>query len=256
MKTSRFNTTMVALFCVGVLSVACGSGSDEGVDSNEGNLLRITEFTLRPNQVEAFEAGWQEQNANLEATNSAFGVQVSQSGAGRYRVIRNMGTWGGFEQMEQEIQARRGTFPQSIPASVDHLTSTVVRTRPDLAYFPENPRLEQGEFGFIKYFFWYTYPGTRQEAEDIIRRNSELRRSLGLGTPMIVTQTVMGPDSPMWLLRFHYRDIEDFYRTNAEESAAMGQEFQDQLAEFYPLTRHIEQSNNVVRRDLMYQPSN
>jgi len=256
METSRFSTTMVVLFCVGVLSVACGSGPDEEVDGNQGNLLRITQFTLRPNQVDAFEAGWKEQIANLEATNSTFGVQVSQSGAGRYRVINNMGTWAGFEQMQQERLARSGTFPRSIPESVDHLTHTVVRTRPDLAYSPDNPRVAQGEFGFIKYFFWYTYPGTGQEAEDILRRNSELRRSLGLGTPMIVTQTVMGPDSPMWLLRFHYRDIEDFYRTNAEEISAMGQDFQEQLAEFYPLTRHIEQSNNIVRRDLMYQPSN
>ena len=36
----------------------------------------------------------------------------------------------------------------------------------------------------------------------------------------------------------------------------MGQEFQDQFAELASYTRHIEMSNNTVRRDMNYQAAN
>ena len=252
MKTSRHIRTLVTVLFVSGLAGACAPAADEPTNRR---LLRIAEFTVKPGEQAAFEEAWAEQNARLEAGNFAFNQQVSQSGR-TYRVIRFMQSWERFEDQIVEFGSLAGDPPRAMFESTENITSSILRGQPDLTYIPENPRVAQDEYGFIRYMFFHTYPGTGRQVEDVIRRNTELRRSLGLGTPMIVTRNVVGNSGPMWLFRWHYRDIMDFYRTQPEEIAAMGQEFQDQFAELASYTRHIEMSNNTVRRDLSYQASN
>ena len=252
MRMTRRMRTLLALFLISTVGSACAPSGEE--DSNRG-LLRIAEFVVKPGEQAAFEDAWQEQISRYRDGGYSFNQQVSQSGR-TYRAISFMQSWERFEERILEAGMLPGQFPRALADATEHITSSILRTQPNLSYQPENPRVSPEDYGFIRYMFFHTYPGTGSQVEDVIRRNTELRRTLGLGTPMIVTRSVLGNSGPMWLFRFHYRDIEDFYRTQQEEVAAMGQEFQDQFAELATYTRHLEQSNNIVRRDLSYQAPN
>lgn len=249
------------MLAVGGFAVACGGGSETAEAPNRP-LLRITEFTVKPGQQATFEAAWKQQQARLEQVDSAVAVNVSVNDAGVYRVIRSMGTWENFEAYQQEINALPGEFPaEAFEQSVSSVTTSIHRARPDLGYTPENPRfagnqLTNEEYDFIKYFFIYNRPGTGRQAEDILRRMAEVRQRHDVDTPVIVTRSVVAPDGPMILIRLHFEDIADSYTHSAEYMAAMGDDFQSLLGEMNALARHIGTSNNVVRRDLSYQPAN
>ena len=252
---------LIGMMAVGGLAVACGGGS-ETTEAPNRPLLRITEFTVKPGQQATFEAAWKELLARREQVGSPVAVNVSVNDAGVYRVIRAMGTWENFEAYQQETSALPGEFPaDAFEQSVSSITSSIHRARPDLGYTPENPRfagdqLTNEEYDFIKYFFIHTRPGTRQQAEDILRRMAEVRQRHDVDTPMIVTRTVAAADGPMILIRLHFEDVADSYTHSAEYMAEMGDDFQSLLGEMNALARHIETSNNVVRRDLSYQPAN
>jgi len=249
------------LLAVGGFAVACGGGS-ETTEAPTRPLLRITEFTVKPGQQATFEAAWKQLLARREQVGSSVAVNVSVNDAGVYRVIRNMGTWENFAAYQRETNALPGEFPaEAFEQSVSSFTSSIHRARPDLGYTPENPRfagnqLTNEEYDFIKYFFIYNRPGTGQQAEDILRRMAEVRQRHDVDTPVIVTRSVAAPDGPMILIRLHFEDIADSYTHSAEYMAEMGDDFQSLLGEMNALARHIETSNNVVRRDLSYQPAN
>ena len=249
------------LLAVGGFAVACGGGS-ETTEAPTRPLLRITEFTVKPGQQATFEAAWKQLLARREQVGSSVAVNVSVNDAGVYRVIRNMGTWENFAAYQRETNALPGEFPaEAFEQSVSSVTSSIHRARPDLGYTPENPRfagnqLTNEEYDFIKYFFIYNRPGTGQQAEDILRRMAEVRQRHDVDTPVIVTRSVAAPDGPMILIRLHFEDIADSYTHSAEYMAEMGDDFQSLLGEMNALARHIETSNNGVRRDLSYQPAN
>ena len=85
---------------------------------------------------------------------------------------------------------------------------------------------------------------------------SALNRRHNIGDNIIVTSSVVGYDAPMLLLRFHARDVEDYYTQNRENRRMLGDEGADLRRQMSGLARRIENSNNVWRRDLSYQPSN
>ncbi len=260
MTVSRVMGTWIVALCVTVMAIGCG-GSSTPDEENRG-LLRITEFSVKPDRLAMFEAAWKQNMARYEQAGSSFGFSVSVSDSDVYRVVRPMGSWARFEQYRQEQQALPGEFPrEAFGDSIDHVRSSVLRTRQDLNYLPENPRfagnqLGNEEYGFIKYFFIHTRPGTGQQVADVLRRMNEVRQRHDVDTPVIVTSSVQYHDGPMVLLRIHFRDVADSFTHRDEYMAAMGEEFQVLLDEMSNLTRHITASNNVVRRDLSYQPAN
>ena len=257
--TIRFR--MALLGVVFAAGLAGTTSCSQPTDAPGGGLLRITEFTVKPGHQATFEAAWLQNLARFEQAGSPVAVNVSVNDAGVYRVIRAMGSWGNFDAYQQEIDALTGEFPrEAFEESVESVTISIHRARPDLGYTPENPRfagdqLNNEEYGFIKYFFIHTRLGTRPETESILRRMAELRQSHDVDTPVFVTQTLAAHDGPMILLRLHFEDIADSYTHSANYMAAMGEEFQSLLDEMNALSRHIRTSNNTVRRDLSYQPA-
>ena len=262
MRSKYAMAGLIGIMTVGGLAVACGGGSESSTEAPNRPLLRITEFTVKPGQQATFESAWKELLARREQAGSSVAVNVSVNDAGVYRVIYNMGTWENFETYFQETSALPGEFPaEAFEQSVSSISSSIHRARPDLGYTPANPRfagnqLTNEEYDFIKYFFIHNRPGTGRQAEDILRRMAEVRQRHDVDTPMIVTRSVVASDGPMILIRLHFEDIADSYTHSAEYLAEMGDDFQSLLDEMNVLARHIETSNNVVRRDLSYQPAN
>ena len=66
---------------------------------------------------------------------------------------------------------------------------------------------------------------------------------------MIVASRVVGSDAPTLLLRFHARDLEDYYTQNRENRRMLGDEGANLRRQMGLLARRIETSNNVWRRE-------
>ena len=78
MTVSRVMGTWIVALCVTVMAIGCG-GSSTPDEENRG-LLRITEFSVKPDQLAMFEAAWKQNMARYEQAGSSFGVSVSVSG--------------------------------------------------------------------------------------------------------------------------------------------------------------------------------
>ena len=243
---------------VAVLTSLCLSGATtfaSAQQNQESQLLSILEISVKPGMIDEFEAGRKRVVERWSENDFSFPAQISVDDSGVYRQVSFRGSWTDFERYNRESQALPGDFPAAI-TSIDHLRQSILRTRPDLSYVPASPRISNSEAAFIRYVFIYLQPGQQTAAADIMRQISALRRRHGVQDGIIVTSSVVGHDSPMLLLRFHARDVEDYYAQRQEIEERLGEEFTTLVRRMGQLARRIETSNNVWRRDLSYQPAN
>ena len=191
-----------------------------------------------------FEAGRKRVIERWKEQGLSFGAQMSVNQQGVYRQVSFRGDWEDFERRRQEVQAMHGTNPASLE-SVDHIRQSILRGRPELGYAPDNPRVPGDEAGFIRYVFIYLRPGTGDQAEEILKKQAALRRRHNIRDNVIVTSSVIGYDAPMLLLRFHARDMEDYYTQTRENRRMLGDEGADLRRQMGRLARRIETSNNA-----------
>ena len=249
MKNTYVVAALVGVFLAGSTSLAVAQGAQES------QLFQITEFFVKPGMRADFEAGRKRAIERWEEQGRIFGAQMSVNQQGVYRQVSIRGDWEGFERRLQERLATPGNNPGNAE-SVDHISRSIVRTRPELGYAVDNPRVSFNEVGFIRYVFIYLRLGTGDQAEEILKKQAALRRRHEIRDNVIVTSSVAGHDVPMILLRFHARDMEDYYTQQRENRRMLGDEAADLRRQMGALARRIETSNNVVRRDLSYQPAN
>ena len=223
--------------------------------NQESQLLSILELSVKPGMIDEYEAGRKRVIERWAENDFSFPAQISVDDSGVYRQVSFRGGWADFERYDQENQALPGDFPAAT-AAVDHVRQSILRTRPDLSYVPANPRFPNSEAAFIRYVFIHLQPGQQAAAAETMRQISALRRRHDIQDGIIVTSSVVGHDSPMLLLRFHARDVEDYYAQRREIQERLGDEFTTLVRRMGQLARRIETSNNVWRRDLSYQPAN
>jgi len=249
MKIAAIGLVIGGVLFAGLASPATAQGTQES------QLLAITEIFVKPGMRPEFEAARKQVVQRWEDNDFSFPGQMSVNEEGVYREVSFRGNWDGFARRQQENQALPGEFPGG-GGAVDHIRGSILRTRPDLSYFPDNVRVPGNEAGFIGYVFLYLKPGTGAEVAELLRQGNELRRRHNIRDAVIVTSSVVGYDAPMLLLRFHARDVNDYYTQTARNAGMMGEEFANIVRQVAGHTRYIETSNNVQRRDLSYQPEN
>ena len=249
MKNTYVVAALVGVFLAGSTPLAIAQGGQES------QLIAITELHVKPGMNAEFEAGRKRVIARWEEHGRSFPAQMSVNEQGVYRQVSFRGGWEDFDRSRQEVQAMPGNNPRA-RGVVDHIRQSILRTRPELSYAPDDPRVPGAEAGFIRYVFIYLRPGTGDEAAEILTKYSALNRRHNIRDNTIVTSSVVGYDAPMLLLRFHARDVEDYYAQSQENNRMLGDEGADLRRQMGALARRIETSNNVWRRDLSYQPSN
>ncbi len=175
-----------------------------------------------------------------------------------YRRVIQLDNWADLDRRSAEGARIRPSLDPSIrrrlDEAVDHLAYWTFRTRPDLAYTPDNPRLSPKDVGFHHYVFLYLRRGTGEEAGAALKKFRALLQKVAPGTSLLVAQAVTGPDVPMLIVRFQARDAADYYTNIQRIQNAGGSEFQTILTELRRTYRRLEQSNNTVLPGLSYQP--
>ena len=136
-----------------------------------------------------------------------------------------------------------------------HIESSIRRTRPDLAYIPENLRVSAEEAGFLLEIDIYLQFGTRAEAEAIVKEVTALYEKHDIRNPLFVSSSVTGGGPDLRLVTLA-RDAADFYVENQRVTALLGDELQSRIQRMGTLARRVVYTHRMPRRDLRYRPSN
>ena len=252
MKAKTLVTVLAATLVAGGASIACAQPA-------ESTFQLVTELHIVPGQEVEFETINKARNARLAEGNVTFPSRLSVA-EGLPVVYRS--TSFGLENMAalDTRQAQLDAMPP--PANpgaargiIDHIESSIRRTRPDLNYAPDDPRVPIAEASFLREIDVYLQFGVGGEADAIVEQVKALYERHNVRNILFVSSLVTGsgPD-----LRFVIpaRDAADFYAENQRVAELLGDDLQSLLMQMGALSRRVDYVNRTIRRDLGYQPSN
>ena len=145
--------------------------------------------------------------------------------------------------------------PGAARGIIDHIESSIRRTRPDLNYAVDAPRVPVAEASFIREIDLYLRFGAAPEAEGLVEKLFGLYEEHDVRNPVFVTSSVTGSGPDLRFVSFGL-DAADFYAENQRVTALLGDDLQSVIMQLRSLTRRVEFVNRTIRRDLNYQPSN
>ncbi|MCZ6879287.1 MAG: hypothetical protein O7G29_14235 [Acidobacteria bacterium] len=224
----------------------------------DGQLVRVLQIHVKPGMAAQYEEARKDVIAHLASNRFSYPFSVSRDESLVYRNITQIDNGADLDKRSAEFARIMASLDSSISRrldeAIDHLTHWTFRTRPDLAYAPENPRLSPEDVGLHHYAFLYLRPGTGTEAADALKNLRELWTKHAPGDALVVAQAVTGPDLPMLLVRIPAKDAADHYAQSDRIQNAAGEEYQRLLGQLRRTYRRLEQSNNTVVPGLSYQP--
>lgn len=190
----------------------------------------------------------------------SYPVNVS---VGEDLVYRIVGLYADEAAVQARRQARRRVQPSEDESILARLNEAVVsrtvtsyRTVPDAGHAPDDPRVEGDDIGFIHYVHLYVQQGAMSQALDALRQIAALRAQHNISDSFQVAVATEGANLPKLLVRFPARNAADYYSRTAEIAETLGEPLQRLIAQVARVARRVEASNNTVRLDLSYQPSN
>ena len=167
----RFVCSLIAFAMVAAFAPASLAQAPEGV------MVSIVETHVKPGMALQFEAARKAVVANWTKDNFSYAVSESRGDGSIYRrttVVESL------TDLDRAVTENSGLGPidrsmqNRMNEAVDHISNTIVRTRPELFYTPENPRLSGDEVGLYHYVFLYPRSGTRRQMTQAITKYRDL----------------------------------------------------------------------------------
>jgi len=249
-------TKAVAMFVVGVCIMAWGCGVS--TQQAEAQFRVLEEIYIAPGTAEEFEAASKARTARMVAGNVAFGRLVSVTNDGVYRFVTQLEEdFSSVGEWREQIAAMPvSSTPGSVAGIIDHIDRAIWQRQPDISHVPESPRLENDEIGFVHVIRLYPKFGAIGDVVEVLQRITALNVSSNLNSRRLVSELVVGPETPVLSVTWVARDREDYYAQRAQDGEAMGEEYQELVNQLLRLCRKFEQQDYTARQDLGYQPSN
>ena len=243
-----------------IVALALATGwSSSALAQPESTFQLVAEIHIVPGQEAEFEALNKARNMRLADGNVSFPTRISVA-EGLPLVYRSSSY--GLENLAA-LDTRQAQIDAMPPAStpgaargvIDHIESSIRRTRPDLNYAPDSPRVPVAEASFIREIDLYLRFGTAADAEDVVKQVMALYGRHNVQNQVFVTSAVTGNGPDLRFVSFG-RDAADFYAENQRVTELLGGDLQSLLNQMRTLTRRVGYVNRFIRRDLNYQPSN
>ena len=247
---------LVVLFVVGVFVM--GWTSVAAAQQRESQLRLVEDIHVNPGMVAEFEARSKARAARMAKGNVTFAIRAAVTEGSVYRFTTLLeNDFASLDKRSEQLDARPPADPPRRPSgAIGHIDRSIIRARPDLSYFPDNPRLQPSEFGFLHELRLYLRGGARAEVAGLLQKISELNKMHNTRDQRFVSSQVIGPGGRVVFIRFPARDAADYYTQRARNAGSLGDEFQALVSQINGLCRRIESVNYTIRRDLGYRPSN
>jgi hypothetical protein len=226
--------------------------------TGESTLQLIQDLHLAADKAGAFEAINASRNARMADAGVTFAnfVSIREGSPPVYRAfvpgLENMAAIDRRNGEMSEVFSR--TTPGSARGIIERIDSSIRRTRPDLSYVPDNPRVAIGEVGFFREINIYLPFGSMAEAAGIITQVNALMKRHDIRNAYFVSASVVG-NGPSLRIVTPARDAADFYAESQRQTATLGSEWQALSRQMGALATKIEFTNNIPRQDLAYTPN-
>ena len=239
------------------LAFALGAPQSTIAQQAEPVLQYVAEVHVKPGLAAQFEAAHHARNERLRRAGVTFAFTSSVSESGVYRFFTPVGDYEGLARRQSEMAGVGAPAPgASANDAIDHVDSYLRWMAPALGYVPENPRLENGEWGVVRRVRLYVKQGMMGEVADALREMAALYQSSGSAEQRIVTRLALSSDSPVMEVFLFGRDAPDLYTHMARNDAQLGDADDELRARIGSMCRRIESENFTMRPDLNYQPPN
>ncbi|HVS13229.1 MAG TPA: hypothetical protein VMV46_04860 [Thermoanaerobaculia bacterium] len=184
-------------------------------------------------------------------------VSSSLSEPGDYTFVIGHSSWADLDAWDQKTGAAMASAADAM-ASLQKMTRSddwsLWRSRPNLSYVPENPRVTEAEEGFTRVVFLRPHPEHAGAFEELMKEVVALRKKHALTDAAYAWQLWAGADGPAFAVLIPAKDEADFYTHQAQAMAKMGADWQALSAKAGSMLREISYGANRPRPDLAFTP--
>ena len=128
----------------------------------------------------------------------------------------------------------------------------LARSRPDLSYTPENPRLKPGEAQFAHYYFFYIRPDAQAQMDAVLKKFVELFKKHKIGMGFSSGVAITGVNLPFYVVGSGAKSISDYWTESEKNVAICGEEWVALVEELGSILRSMDQLDVTPRPDLSY----
>ena len=147
------------------------------------------------------------------------------------------------------------TLMKNYQSTYEYAKYFMFRTRPDLSYTPESPRLKPEEANFTYWGFCYLLPGREREFEKICKEFAALDKSINRPDGWNTFVGDIGMDMPLYFWTMHMKNAADFWNQDEINTKKLGEEKVMELwKRTVALCRKYEYKTGCFRPDLSYLP--
>lgn len=136
--------------------------------------------------------------------------------------------------------------------AIDSYNYGLYYLRPDLSYFPENPRLSPEESNYLMWEFVYIKPGKEAEMQELCKDWVELYKSKGITEPYTTWVAFIGNELPLYVFVMAAKDAVDFQQANSANMEKLGDAGNALYEKTMKLIKRMEFKNGEAMPDLMY----
>lgn len=180
-----------------------------------------------------------------------------------YGYISVVGDLDGLQKQQDETAALAQAEGSKFQGIIDRINAASINEntwdasyRADLSYTPSNPRLQPGEAGVTRFFYYHLPRGGENVAADRAMEAAKLWGAKGLTMGFDTYVAITGSDLPLVLVGIQGKNLVDLLTEFTMNQQKLGEEGVKLNQRIFETTRRFDQRDYVARPDMSYVPGN
>lgn len=224
-------------------------------------LLLIEEQVVKPAKIAELDASLKEMVAHSAQHNFQYGWETYSDDNYRYYYvipIKDLTDISNIMKASAELGKKVGEPWQAMMnkyvGTYEYVKLGVIRTRPDLSYVPENPRLKPDEGVYIRWGMCYVKPDKVAEFEKIMKKWVALFKEKNIADGFNTFMGEMGTDNPFYFWAESGKSPADFFSHSEKAMEMIGEEAEPLWMKTMGVLRKFEGKGGMFRPELSYIP--
>ena len=216
-------------------------------------VIIVVDNHVTPGKEAQFEEARKEAISFFTEHDFPYNQLAFRSDTNTYRFLATLDNWEDMNTTEQWFQ--QAGFPPSggkLNDANNQVSMSIWRPRPNLTYIPDNPRIPQGEAGFVREVRFSLRPGTAPEAADVLEEMVAVNKRHNIRSVRIVWFQFSGSEGPVVSVFLLARDVVDSHTQGAKDTEMMGDEIRTLRQRLSGLATSREFVEWTIRQDLRY----
>jgi len=230
-------------------------------EEQKSALLLVEEQIVKPAKIAELEASLKEMVAYCAEHNFPYGWETYSDDNYRYYYvipIKDLTDINNIMKASAEFGKKVGEPWQAMMnkyvGTYEYVKLGVMRTRPDLSYVPEKPRLQPDEAVYIRWGMCYVKADKTVEFEEIMKKWVALFKEKNVGDGFNTFMGEMGTDNPFYFWAESGKSPADFFTWSEKIMEMIGEEAEPLWMKTMGVLRKFEGKGGMFRPELSYIP--